>query len=74
MTITAADARAYLTRWTAVNEREVAELRSTSMETKLQQLESLMASREIFDADADRKHSVDNVRERWVGTAEAGVK
>jgi hypothetical protein len=62
MTISAADARAYLDRWTSVNEMEVMELRNTSMETKLRQLTSLMASREAFGTDPDREHSMETVR------------
>jgi hypothetical protein len=71
MTINAVDARAYLARWTSVSEMEIAELRSTSMDTKLRQLASLMASREIFGADPNREQSVETVREGWARLRQA---
>jgi hypothetical protein len=71
MTINAVDARAYLARWTSVSEMEIAELRSTSMDTKLHQLASLMASREMFGADPDREQSVETVREGWARLRQA---
>jgi hypothetical protein len=41
--ITPAEAQAYFKRWELVKEIELAELRHTSMDTKLQQLSALMA-------------------------------
>jgi hypothetical protein len=43
--ITPADAQAYLNRWNLVRDKEPAELRGTSMETKARQLSIMMASR-----------------------------
>ena len=65
MTITSSDARAYFDRWTLVKETEGIELRKTSMDTKAQQLASLMESREFFGDDPKRQQEVEHVRERW---------
>jgi hypothetical protein len=46
--ITPAEAHAYFKRWELVKEVELAELRRTSMDTKLRQLSALMASRSFF--------------------------
>lgn len=58
-------ARAYFGRWELVREAETAELQKTSLETKLQQLASLMASRHLFAADPNRERQADQVREKW---------
>jgi hypothetical protein len=63
--ITSDEARAYFERWDLVRDAETAELRRTSMDTKLQQLESLMASRLIFGPEPDREQGIEVVRERW---------
>jgi hypothetical protein len=63
--ITSQDARRYLQRWALVEERELAELRKTSIETKSRQLAALMASRDLFRKDHDRDKGVREVRERW---------
>jgi hypothetical protein len=63
--ITPAEARAYCERWAAVAEFEIAELRAAPMESKLQQLSALMASRDLFTADPEREQGVQDVRERW---------
>ena len=63
--ITPGEARAYFERWKLVREVESAQLQRTSMEAKLQQLSSLMASRSIFCPDPDREREIDVVRERW---------
>jgi hypothetical protein len=47
------EVRAYLSRWDLVREREVAELRGTSLDTKLKQLEALVASRHLFSPVLD---------------------
>jgi hypothetical protein len=47
-----------------VREAEVAELLRTPMETKLRQLNALMASRNVF-VDPHRQQEVERVRERW---------
>ena len=64
--LTPAEARAYFKRWELVKEMELAELRRTSMATKLQQLSALMASRGLFAADPDRESDIQLVRERWM--------
>lgn len=64
-TITFDEARGYFERWELVRDLEIAMLRSTSMDTKLRQLESLMVSRSIFGSQPDRQEQVELVRERW---------
>jgi hypothetical protein len=63
--ITPEEAQGYLARWRLVRENEIAELRRTSMETKVRQLSALMASRQIFGTDPDREGGAQTVRERW---------
>ena len=63
--ITPAEAKAYFKRWDLVKEIEIAELRSTSMDTKLRQLSALMASRSLFGVDPEREDGTQLVRDRW---------
>ena len=63
--ITPEDALAYFRSWELVRDAEARELRRTSMETKLQQLASLMASRHVFGPEPDREAQLQVVRERW---------
>ncbi len=63
--ITPAEAQAYVKRWDLVKEIEFAELRRTSMHTKLLQLSALRASRSLFGVDPERKNGVQLVRSRW---------
>ena len=63
--ITPAEAHAYLERWDLVKEIELAELRRTSMETKLRQLSALMESRSLFGVDTERENGMQLVRDRW---------
>jgi hypothetical protein len=63
--ITPAEAQAYSKRWNLVKEVELAELRSTSMDTKLRQLSALMASRSLFGVDPERENGMQLVRDRW---------
>lgn len=69
--MTPEQARAYYQRWKLVREVEVATLRRTSMETKLQQLAALMASRHLFRADPVREQEVSEVRDRWARLRQA---
>jgi hypothetical protein len=64
-TITPEEARAYFRRWELVRDVEARELRRTPMETKLQQLAALMASRHVFGPEPDREAQIRVVRERW---------
>lgn len=64
-TITTDEARAYFDRWELVREAKATELQRMSMDTKLQQLESLMASRKVFGPEPDREEGISAVRERW---------
>lgn len=59
------EVRAYLSRWRLVHEVEVAELRRTSFETKLRQLEALVASRDLFGPDPNRAVEEGEVQRRW---------
>jgi hypothetical protein len=63
--ITTAEAQAYSKRWELLKEIELAELRSTSIDTKLRQLSALMASRSLFGADPEREGGIQLVRDRW---------
>ena len=69
--ISTAEAEAYLARWRLVQEAEVAELRRTSMATKLSQVAALVAARDSFKPDPDRDLQVDEVRERWARVRQA---
>jgi hypothetical protein len=64
-TITADEAQSYLARWKLVREHEIAQLRSTSMQTKFSQLSALMASRQIFGTDLTHERDAQAARERW---------
>ena len=63
--ITPEQAREYLNRWELVRQAEVKELRAASFETKLRQLDVLMASRSLFGNDRNRESQVLEVRNRW---------
>jgi len=63
--ITPTEAQAYFKRWDLVKEIELAELRRTSMDTKLRQLSALMASRNLFRVDPERENGVQLVRDQW---------
>ena len=60
------EAAAYLARWTLVGDREPAELRTTPIEVKFQQLCALFASRALFAPDPSEQADDDAVRSRWV--------
>ena len=64
-TISSDDARGYFHRWELVEEARADALQRTSMDTKLQQLESLVASRQVFGPESDREQGISIVRERW---------
>ncbi len=63
--VTPEEALAYFRRWELVRDAEAKELRRTPMQTKLQQLAALMASRHVFGSEPDREAQVQVVRERW---------
>jgi hypothetical protein len=63
--INSEEARAYLERWQLLRVAEARELQRTSMETKLRQLELLMASRLMFGPESDRQEGIEVVRARW---------
>jgi hypothetical protein len=60
------DALAFRERWRLVNAREIEEMRSASMELKLQQFNTLLAwARELGWNEELRKGEAE-VRERWM--------
>jgi hypothetical protein len=63
--MTKEEVRAYLARWDLVHQAEVAELRGTSPERKLQQLEALVASRYLFGPDPDTTIEDREIQKRW---------
>jgi len=52
--------------WEMMRQFEAQEIRHTSMADKLQQLDSLMASRQLFATDLKADLAVLEVRERWM--------
>jgi hypothetical protein len=69
--ITPSEAQAYFRRWELVRERELIELRRTSMDVKLGQLAALMASRGLFGVDPERENGIQLVRDRWASLRQA---
>jgi hypothetical protein len=63
--ITPQEATAYLARWEQVNRHEIAELRTTPIEQKFQQLCALSASRTGFGIDPNRNRLGAEVATRW---------
>jgi hypothetical protein len=63
--ITPEQTREYLERWKLVKATEAKQLQRTPMETKLQQLAVLMASRALFPEDPQRQREVAVIRDRW---------
>jgi hypothetical protein len=63
--ITKAQARAFRERWQAVNDAEREELRRTSPEVKLRQLEALFAMSQQLGWTAALAAEEAEVRERW---------
>jgi hypothetical protein len=59
------EARAYLARWDLVRQVEVAELRGTSLDTKLKQLEALVGSRHLFNPDPCAQVEDVEIQARW---------
>jgi hypothetical protein len=57
--------RRFKARWSRVNSAEVAELRRTLPDTRLQQLASLMASARAFQWPEACPQDAQEVRERW---------
>jgi hypothetical protein len=63
--MTTEEAQAYFERWRLVRDVEVADLRRTSIDTKLRQLAALVAARDVFGQEAEREAQVRAVRARW---------
>ena len=64
-TITSEQAQAFLARWTLIKQARIQEQQETSLETRVRQLSTLMASRDLFCPDPDRELGVEDVRQRW---------
>ena len=63
--MTREEAFAFKARYEAVNRVEIEELRSTSIESKLEQLNSLMASARQIGWGEKLAEEADQARERW---------
>jgi hypothetical protein len=63
--ITPEQAQSYIERWRLVREAEDAQLRRSSLETKLRQLAALMQARSAFGVHPERDAEIEMVRERW---------
>jgi hypothetical protein len=63
--MTREEAFAFKARYEAVNRVEIEELRSTSIESKLEQLNALMASARQIGWSEKLAEEADQVRERW---------
>lgn len=63
--LTPKDAEDYRARWDLANRREIAELRTTSIEQKFRQLCALVASRHAFPLDPNREKLNAEVAARW---------
>jgi hypothetical protein len=64
--ITKAEARAFRERWQRVNAREEEELRSTSLEVRWQQFNTLLCWAHQFGWTEALREGEEEVRERWV--------
>jgi hypothetical protein len=63
--LTQAEARAFRRRWRLVNAREEEELRSTSLEVRLQQSNTLLRWARQFGWTESLGEGEDEVRKRW---------
>jgi hypothetical protein len=63
--LTKAEAQAFRDRWQRVNERKVEELRSTSLEVKWQQFNTLLLWARQFGWEPALAEGEAEVRERW---------
>ena len=63
--LTKAEARAFRERWQLVNEREAQELRSTPLDVKLQQFNTLLGWAHAFGWAEALAEGEAEVRERW---------
>lgn len=66
-----ADIRRYVERWKAFSEYEIAELRRTSADVKLRQLDSLRVLLESPDRRSMLEQEDEAARGRWVRLREA---
>jgi hypothetical protein len=64
--LTKAQARAFRTRWRLVNAREEEELRTTSLDVKWQQFNTLLRWAQQFGWMDSLDRGVTEVRERWM--------
>jgi hypothetical protein len=64
------EAKTFLDRHRLMNQREEEELRATSPETSLQQLESMYASIDVFGWREALREGESELRERWARAKE----
>jgi hypothetical protein len=64
--LTKAEARAFRERWRLVNAREEEELRTTSLEVRWQQFNTLLHWARRFEWDTELAEGEAEVRARWV--------
>ena len=72
--LTKTEARAFRERWRLVNAREVEEMRTTSIEVKWQQFNTLLAWAQQFNWPAEREKEVKEVRDRWARLRKAHLE
>jgi hypothetical protein len=63
--LTPAQAQAFAERWAQANQAEVEELRASSPDLALRQLDSLRSAVDLFGWQADLDQETEEVRSRW---------
>lgn len=64
-TLTPAQARAFAERWERANRAEVEELRASSPDLALRQLDTLRSAMDLFGWHDDLEKETEEVRTRW---------
>ena len=63
--MTPAQAQAFAERWERANQAEIEELRASSPELALRQLDALRSAMDLFAWQDDREKETEEVRNRW---------
>jgi hypothetical protein len=63
--LTPAQAQAFAERWKQVNQAELEELRASSPDLALRQLDALRSAVDLFGWQADLERETEEVRSRW---------
>jgi hypothetical protein len=66
MSMTREEARAWMERWKIVNEFTDAEARAKTPEERFEDLETLVASADLFPSADDDEEELQRVREIWM--------